>query len=96
MTTRNYLVFDIGASGGRAVAAGFDGKRFVTEVVHRFDNRPVRAAGGLYWDVLRLYSAIGIDTWATDHAFIDAGGRLLANTVHYRDERRHARSEDQN
>jgi rhamnulokinase len=111
MTTRNYLVFDIGASGGRAVAALFDGERFVTEVVHRFDNRPVRAAGSLYWDVLRLYSeieisvrktermhpeiaGIGIDTWATDHAFIDARGRLLANPVHYRDDRRHAHSEE--
>jgi sugar (pentulose or hexulose) kinase len=111
MTTRNYLVFDIGASGGRAVVACFDGSRFNADVTHRFDNRPVRAGGTLYWDVLRLFSeigigiqrtlraypeiaSVGIDTWATDHAFIDAGGRLLANPVHYRDERRHVLSQE--
>ena len=66
----------------------------------RFPNRPVRAGGTLYWDILALYqgvldglraagevSAVGIDSWAVDYGLLDADGALLGNPVHYRDDR---------
>ncbi len=60
MSTKHYLVFDLGASNGRAVAAHFDGSRVELEEVHRFDNRPVYLTGVWFWDVLRLFSEIKI------------------------------------
>ncbi|MEO3814851.1 rhamnulokinase family protein [Sphaerisporangium sp. B11E5] len=76
-----------------------DGGAELTEV-HRFANRPVRAGGTLYWDVLALFQGVldglraagpvgsaGIDSWAIDYGLLDPSGRLLGNPVHYRDGR---------
>ncbi|MCC7021905.1 MAG: rhamnulokinase [Thermomicrobiales bacterium] len=48
------LAIDLGASGGKVIAGRLDGERLVTREVHRFPNDPVRVAGRLHWDILRL------------------------------------------
>ncbi|MBB5335569.1 FGGY family carbohydrate kinase [Pectinatus brassicae] len=99
----NVLAFDFGASGGRAVLAGCDGKKIVLKEVHRFSNDPVMVNESMYWDVLRLFyeikqglilakqecniDSIGIDTWGVDFALLDKDGRIMENPVHYRDKR---------
>jgi rhamnulokinase len=58
MADTAYLAVDLGASGGRVLAGRFDGKRLELDVLHRFENRAVEAAGSLYWDVLQLWSQV--------------------------------------
>ena len=97
------LAFDFGASSGRAMLGRFDGKNISLEEIHRFSNDPVRMNGTLYWDAPRLFfeikegirkarakggfDAIGLDTWGVDFALLDQSGDLIANPVHYRDDR---------
>ncbi|MCG5213746.1 rhamnulokinase [Streptosporangium sp. KLBMP 9127] len=96
-----YAAVDLGASSGRVMTVELSGGEVRLAETHRFANRPVRAGGTLYWDVLSLYqgvldglrragpgvSSIGLDSWAVDYGLLDGGGRLLGNPVHYRDER---------
>jgi rhamnulokinase len=49
---------DLGAQSGRVALGRFDGERLTVAELHRFPNVPVRAAGTLYWDVLRLYEGV--------------------------------------
>lgn len=55
---KSVLVFDLGASNGRAMLCGYDGGRLSLREVHRFPNDPVTVRGILYWDILRLFHEI--------------------------------------
>jgi rhamnulokinase len=52
------LAVDLGASSGRVVAGGFDGRLLDLEELHRFDNGPVTMAGRLIWDLPRLWQEV--------------------------------------
>jgi rhamnulokinase len=105
-----FAAVDLGAASGRVITgsvghsghSGLSGlKGLELREVRRFPNRPVRAGGTLYWDILGLYGhvldglrsagpgliSIGVDSWAVDYGLLDPAGRLLGNPVHYRDSR---------
>jgi rhamnulokinase len=94
---------DLGASGGRIIAARVSGDGVSLHEMSRFPNEPVPAGGTLHWDILRLYSSVlaglraaaeeyslasvGVDSWGCDYGLLDATGTLVGNPVHYRDVR---------
>ncbi len=100
---KQYLAFDIGASGGRAILGAVINGKLQTREVHRFSNTPVTVGKHCYWDVLRLlhgihtglqnatvgdgYCSAAVDTWGVDYGLVDAAGVLLQNPMHYRDTR---------
>jgi sugar (pentulose or hexulose) kinase len=94
---------DLGASGGRVIAARVAKGDVELHEVSRFPNDPVLVGGTLHWDILRLYAEVvaglraasaafplasaGIDSWGCDYGLLDGGGALIGNPVHYRDRR---------
>ena len=98
--TASVAAVDIGAASGRVVRALVAEDRLDLEEVARFDNDPVRVSGTLHWDALRIFRGVleglreagpvdsaGVDSWGVDYGLLDADGHLLANPVHYRDDR---------
>ena len=85
MAQKKMLAIDLGASSGRGILGGFDGKKFTLNEIHRFSNDPVMTPTGFYWDTLRLLfeikSAIlqatkeegGVDTIGIDTWGVDYG-----------------------
>ncbi|MBN1401327.1 MAG: rhamnulokinase [Anaerolineae bacterium] len=67
--TSNYLAFDLGASGGRAIVGAFDGDTLNLATTHRFPNGPVQVFQRLYWDVLRLYDELKCGLSAYRHQY---------------------------
>ncbi|MFT9846584.1 rhamnulokinase [Aneurinibacillus sp. REN35] len=47
--------FDLGASNGRLMVSGFNGKSLYMEEVHRFPNQPIHLTGRYYWDIIRIF-----------------------------------------
>jgi rhamnulokinase len=54
----HYLAFDLGAESGRAILGRLAGGMLETRELHRFPNTAAAIRGGLYWDILRLWSEI--------------------------------------
>lgn len=97
------LAVDLGASSGRVILGEVGRGRLELTELTRFRNGPVRLPDGLYWDILGIYQdvlaglraarsrtdvrGVAVDSWAVDYGLLDAEGRLLANPMHYRDER---------
>jgi rhamnulokinase len=52
------LAVDLGASGGRVLAACLDDHTIELEEVHRFSNGPIAIGRRLHWDLLGLWSQI--------------------------------------
>ena len=74
--SKNFLIFDFGASNGRASVASYDGSKFDFEVIHRFDNVPVYLGDTLYWNFLKLFSELktGISLAAKKYSKIESLG----------------------
>lgn len=58
MAEKSYLAMDFGASTGRGILGGFDGKKLELKEIHRFRNYYVPVKGKFYWDIFRLYHEI--------------------------------------
>lgn len=102
MVSRRVAV-DLGASGGRIALGTLTDGAFDVEIVHRFENGPIERAGGLYWDVSRLWEeirrglrkagergridSVGVNSWGVDYALIGESGDLIDGIRHYRDPR---------
>ncbi len=85
MSSKKLLAIDLGASSGRGILGGYDGKKITLKEVHRFSNDPVMTPGGFTWDTYRLFHEIktailncahnegGVDTVGIDTWGVDYG-----------------------
>ncbi len=52
----HFVAADLGASSGRLMVGGWDGRKFTLDELHRFPNGAVQMGGGLHWDVAAIWS----------------------------------------
>lgn len=99
MSEVRVLAFDFGASSGRAIIFGFDGKKITQREINRFVNSPTMHNGILWWNAEYLFDkinesvaialsygidAVGIDTWGCDFAVVSEDAVILP-PMNYRD-----------
>ena len=76
MTNHNFFAVDLGATSGRTILAGFDGKSMKMTEVTRFENPMIPLGGHLFWNIAHLYNEIlkGLRTVAEQGVSIDSIG----------------------
>lgn len=55
---KNYLAFDIGASGGRAIIGNLEDDVISLKEVHRFDNGMTILNDHYHWDIFRIFEEV--------------------------------------
>ena len=55
---KNYLAFDLGASSGRAILGTIEDGKISLKDLHRFANGPVSINGGLFWNIIGLFTEL--------------------------------------
>lgn len=99
---KKVLIFDFGASSGRAMLCGFDNSILGATEIYRFPNGTENIGGKLCWNIDRLFAemgkaidkaqdcgfdAVSVDTWGVDFALLDESGGYVQKPVSYRDGR---------
>lgn len=99
---KKVLIFDFGASSGRALLCSYENKSFISNEIHRFSNAPVNVNGTLCWNIDMMFKevdkaidkaldygfdAVSVDTWGVDFALLDDKGNFVQKPVCYRDSR---------
>lgn len=99
---KKVLIFDFGASSGRALLCSYENKSFISNEIHRFSNAPVNVNGTLCWNIDMMFKevdkaidkaldygfdAVSVDTWGVDFALLDDKGNFVLKPVCYRDSR---------
>ena len=74
MTGRLVAAVDLGASNGRVIVGRVAPRELELTEIHRFPNEPVRVAGTLHWDILRLHHEVWAGLRAAARAAEPTGG----------------------
>ena len=104
-----HLIFDLGASSGRAMIGRLEAGKLSLREAHRFKNYPVERGGSWYWEFDHLVAELkegfrkafaldpGITTFSIDTWGVDyvffRGGKPIRDPFNYRDERTYAAME---
>jgi rhamnulokinase len=98
----NHLAIDLGAESGRIILGSLEQTELTLKEIHRVPNMPLRAGASMQWDIPTLWDGIAagvtaiendvidslsVDSWGVDYVLLDADGKLIEPTYHYRDPR---------